>query len=207
MTALVGLELAGRAVLVAGGGPVAARRVAPLVAEGAVVTVVSPALCEDLRDRVAAGEVTWVDREARPEDCDDAWLVHAATSDPRANAAVCRWATARRVFSVSASAVADGTARTPASLQHAGLVVGVASTGPADPARTVVVRDQLAATLQLGQVDLRTRREAVGGGRVVLVGGGPGAADLLTIRGRRALSSGVETESAGVAGTLGCARG
>lgn len=188
MTALVGLELAGRAVLVAGGGPVAARRVAPLVAEGAVVTVVAPALCEDLRDRVAAGEVTWVDREARPEDCDGAWLVHAATSDPRANAAVCRWATARRVFSVSASAVADGTARTPASVQHAGLVVGVASTGPADPARTVVVRDRLAATLQLEQVDLRTKREAVGRGRVVLVGGGPGAADLVTIRGRRALS-------------------
>jgi uroporphyrin-III C-methyltransferase/precorrin-2 dehydrogenase/sirohydrochlorin ferrochelatase len=188
MTALLGVDLAGRAVLVAGGGPVAARRVAPLVAEGAVVIVVSPALCEDLVDRVAAGEVTWEDRRVRAEDCDGVWLVHAATSDPRTNAAVCRWATERRVFSVSASAVEDGSARTPASLRHAGLVVGVASTGPADPARTVSVRDRLAATLQLEQVDLRTQRGTAARGRVVLVGGGPGAADLVTIRGRRALS-------------------
>lgn len=188
MTTLLGIDLAGRAVLVAGGGPVAARRVAPLVAEGAVVTVVAPALCEDLVDRVASGEVAWVDRTVRAEDCDGVWLVHAATSDPRTNAAVCRWATERRVFSVSASAVEDGTARTPASLRHAGLVVGVASTGHADPARTVTVRDRLAATLRLEQVDLRPQRTSAARGRVVLVGGGPGAADLVTIRGRRALS-------------------
>ena len=37
MTALLGVELAGRAVLVVGGGPVAARRAQALADEGALV--------------------------------------------------------------------------------------------------------------------------------------------------------------------------
>ena len=39
--------------LVAGGGPVAARRAARMVSDGALVTVVAPSLCEDLVDLVA----------------------------------------------------------------------------------------------------------------------------------------------------------
>ena len=62
------LDLAGRAALVAGGGPVAARRAAGLVEAGALVTVIAPAICEDLVDLVAGGRVTWWPREASGED-------------------------------------------------------------------------------------------------------------------------------------------
>jgi uroporphyrin-III C-methyltransferase / precorrin-2 dehydrogenase / sirohydrochlorin ferrochelatase len=187
MTTLLGLEVAGRAVLVAGGGPVAARRISALVADDAHVTVVAPQLCEDLVDLVASAAVTWVEREVCEDDLVGAWLVHAATDDARTNAEVCRWATQRRVWSVCATAAPEGTARTPAAVSHAGLAVGVVSHGAPDPARCAAVRDQLADALQLGQMDLRRRRGS-GRGRVVLVGGGPGAEDLLTLRGRRALS-------------------
>ena len=54
------LDLAGRATLVVGGGPVAARRAAGLVAAGARVTVIAPAICEDLVDLVAEGAVVVV---------------------------------------------------------------------------------------------------------------------------------------------------
>jgi uroporphyrin-III C-methyltransferase / precorrin-2 dehydrogenase / sirohydrochlorin ferrochelatase len=189
MTTLVGLDVTGRAVLVAGGGPVAARRAAALAADGALVTVVAPQLCEDLVDLVLAEHVTWHRREVAEADVDGAWLVHAATDDPATNAAVCRWATERRVWSVCASAVENGSARTPAVAEHAGLSVAVVSHGAPDPARTRAVRDRLAEVVRLEAVDLRSRRRhARGRGRVVLVGGGPGAADLLTIRGRRALA-------------------
>jgi uroporphyrin-III C-methyltransferase / precorrin-2 dehydrogenase / sirohydrochlorin ferrochelatase len=40
----VSLDLAGRPVLVVGAGPVAARKLGPLVAGGAAVTVVAPAV-------------------------------------------------------------------------------------------------------------------------------------------------------------------
>lgn len=200
MTTLVGLEVGGKAVLVAGGGPVAARRATSLAADGAVVTVVAPQLCEDLVDALIDGALTWVQREVRESDLDGAWLVHAATDDARTNAQVCAWATERRTWSVCASAVAEGTARTPATARHAGLVVGVSSVDDADPGRARAVRDQLSLTLETGDLDLRRRRgsdrsgpdptgpRATPGGRVVLVGGGPGAADLVTVRGRRALA-------------------
>lgn len=189
MTTLLGLEVTGRRVLVAGGGTVAARRATALAADGAVVTVVAPQLCEDLVDAVLDGALTWVQREVREDDLDGMWLVHAATDDARTNTRVCAWATERRTWSVCASSVAEGTARTPATTRHAGLVVGVASSGDADPARARSVRDQLTLALETGDLDLRhRRRDSAGVGRVVLVGGGPGAPDLLTVRGRRALS-------------------
>lgn len=189
MTTLVGLDLTGRRVIVAGGGPVAARRVTALAHDGAVVTVVAPQLCEDLLDLVSGGTIAWVEREVVEDDVTDAWLVHAATDDPGVNARVAHWATARRVWSVCASDAELGTARTPATADHAGLLVGVVSTHAADPRRASAVRDQLAATLQSGEVDLRARRRRQGTrGKVVLVGGGPGAADLMTLRARRVLS-------------------
>jgi uroporphyrin-III C-methyltransferase/precorrin-2 dehydrogenase/sirohydrochlorin ferrochelatase len=189
MTTLVGLDLTGRRVVVAGGGPVAARRAIALARDGAVVTVVAPQLCEDLVDALTEGTVTWVDREVEETDLEQAWLVHAATDDRVVNARVAQWATSRRVWSVCASDAELGTARTPATTEHAGLVVGVVSAGEADPRRVRMVRDQLRATLHAGEVDLRSRRRSAGTeGRVVLVGGGPGAADLMTIRARRALA-------------------
>ena len=188
MTTLVGLDLTGRAVLVAGGGPVAARRVTALLEDGALVTVVAPHLCEDLVDAVLDGAVTWVGREVCEDDLDGAWLVHAATDDASVNARVSAWATGRRLWSVCASSVELGTARTPATVTHAGLVVGVASQQDADPMRTKAVRDQLAELLTTGAPDLRHRRRPAGSrGRVTLIGGGPGAPDLMTVRARRAL--------------------
>ncbi|MFS0705229.1 uroporphyrinogen-III C-methyltransferase [Cellulomonas sp. 179-A 9B4 NHS] len=192
MTALLGVELAGRTVLVAGGGPVAARRVHALLAEGAHVRVVAPAVCEPIADLVVAGAVRWVDREVVPSDLDDAWLVHTATGDRSTDQAVVAWATARRVFCVDAGGPrrpARGTARTPATTRAGDVLVGVVSTGGADPRRSVQVRDALATTLREGRVDLRARRQRTPGqGRVVLVGGGPGDVDLLTVAGRRALA-------------------
>ena len=133
MTTLVGLDVSGRRVVVAGGGPVAARRATALARDGAVVTVVAPQLCEDLVDAVADGTVSWVDREVAEADLAQAWLVHAATDDPGVNAQVAQWATARRVWSVCASDAELGTARTPATTEHAGLLVGVVSTGSRRP--------------------------------------------------------------------------
>jgi uroporphyrin-III C-methyltransferase/precorrin-2 dehydrogenase/sirohydrochlorin ferrochelatase len=190
MTTLVGLDLDGRPVLVVGGGPVAARRVSSLLQDGARVTVVAPQLCEDLVDRVLAQEVEWQTRSVQESDLDAVWFVHAATDDAEVNAEVCRWATERRVWSICASDTGLGSARTPATTRHAGLTVGVTSVGDPDPGRVAAVRDQLADTLVAGTLDLRhrrVRRAAGGTGRVTLVGGGPGALDLMTVRARRAV--------------------
>ncbi|GIG29987.1 uroporphyrinogen-III C-methyltransferase [Cellulomonas marina] len=192
MTTLLGLELAGRRVLVVGGGPVAARRAEALLADGAEVLVVAPELCEALAQVVRAGRVTWRAERVRPEHLDDAWLVHTATGVPAVDEAVVAWAAERRTFCVDAGGgdrPAAGTARTPATARRDGLLVGVVSTGGADPRRSVAVRDALLGHLDTGAVDLRRRRgPRPGQGRVVLVGGGPGDPGLLTRAGRRALA-------------------
>ncbi len=190
MTTLLGVDLVGRAVLVAGGGPVAAAKATALVADGALLHVVSPVVCEVMRDLVEQPSVTWSEREVELADVAGTWFVVAATGDRRTDRELCEQATAERVFSVCAGSAADGTAANPAVADHAGLRVGVVSVGRPDPARVVSVRDALALHLEAGDVDLRQRRRGAPGtpGRVVLVGGGPGATDLLTVRGRRALS-------------------
>ena len=188
-TTLLGVDLAGRPVLVAGGGPVAALKASALVRDGALVHVVAPQLCEDLRDLWATGEgLRWSEREVTGHDVHGTWFVVAATDDAQVNASLCARATEQRIFSVCAGSAEDGTARNPAVVDHGGMRVGVVSTGRPDPGRVVRTRNALAVHLQTGDLDLRTAPSRPRNGRVVLVGGGPGAADLITVRGRRALA-------------------
>ncbi|MBB2922839.1 uroporphyrinogen-III C-methyltransferase [Cellulomonas cellasea] len=208
MTALLGLRLTGRRVVVAGGGPVAARLVQDLLVESPRVLVVAPQLCEALLDMHRWGLVEWRAAEVRAKDLDGAWLVQTATGDRATDAAVAGWAEERRVFCVTSGDVRGGTARTPATTRLGDVLVGVVATsagstagpstgtsgapgapGPADARRIAGVRDSIAAHLRRGGADLRHRRAPVPGqGRVVLVGGGPGAVDLLTVRARQALA-------------------
>jgi len=189
MTTMLGVDLAGRRVVVVGGGPVAARRVQGLLADAAQVVVVAPAVCEPLRDMHRWGLVEWIAREVSQDDVDGAWLVHTATGDRATDAAVVAWAHERRIFCVDAGYAAAGSARTPATTRSGDLLVGVVSTGAPDPRRSAGVRDQLAVHLREGHVDLRSHRgRRADEGRVVLVGGGPGDLGLLTLAGRRALA-------------------
>ncbi|HJY24463.1 MAG TPA: NAD(P)-dependent oxidoreductase, partial [Actinomycetes bacterium] len=73
------LDVSGRRVVVVGGGPVAARRVAGLLTGGAHVDVVAPWLCEDLA--AVADNLRWIPREYADGDLDGAWLVHTCTGD------------------------------------------------------------------------------------------------------------------------------
>lgn len=202
MTTLLGLQLTGRRVLVVGGGPVAARRVQSLLADAARVVVVAPQLCEVLLDLHRWGLIEWRVREVEESDLDGAWLVHTATGDRTTDAAVLAWATERQTFCVDAGSGTDGSARTPATTQQGDVLVGVVSTGAADPRRTIAVRDAFASQLREGRVDLRHKRAHAG--RVVLVGGGPGDVGLLTLAGRRALAEAdvVVTDRLGPVGVL-----
>lgn len=125
----VSLSLTGRRVVVVGGGRVASRRVADLVAAGAVVSVVAPRLSEDLEARVTAGAVEVVRRTFLPPDLDGAWAAFAATDDPAVNQAVLAAAAPRRCFASSADGNAEASMAPMAVIRRGDLEVAVGTSG------------------------------------------------------------------------------
>lgn len=213
----LGLRIAGRLVVVVGGGPVAARRARSLVAAGARVRVVAPEVCEDLAALIApplpdgvahpdgsgaaGSSVTWEARAFRTGDLEGAWLVHTATGSAEVDAGIAAEAEALRVFCVAAGDAEAGTAWVPAvarvavgpggGAQASGTTeVVVAVNAGGDPRRAQRVRDAIDALLSTGELPLRPVRPVPDGGvgSVALVGGGPGDPGLVTARGRRLLA-------------------
>jgi uroporphyrin-III C-methyltransferase/precorrin-2 dehydrogenase/sirohydrochlorin ferrochelatase len=178
-----GLRLAGRRVVVVGGGQVAQRRIPGLLAAGAEVVVVSPRVTPAIEGQVLAGEVSWVERGFVDEDVSDAWYVIAATDDPGVNEQVSKAAEAERVFCVRSDDAISATAWTPAVGRYDGLTLAVL--GRREPRRTAAVRDAIVTALHEGTVAASERRPSVPG--VTLVGGGPGHPELISMAGRRAL--------------------
>lgn len=160
------LDLAGRRVVLVGGGAVAARRALGFVADGADVVVISPRIAPDLARLVAGGRVHWTPRTyLGGADLEGAWLVHAATGDPAVDAAVAEDAERAQRFCVVASRAELGTAAVPAraSMPAEQGIVQVSVHGGGDPRRAVAVRDAVTDLLCSGAVDLASRRA---GGRM-----------------------------------------
>jgi uroporphyrin-III C-methyltransferase / precorrin-2 dehydrogenase / sirohydrochlorin ferrochelatase len=179
-----GLRLQGRRVVVVGGGHVAQRRIPGLLAAGAEVVVVSPEVTPAVEGMVGSGEVVWHERAFRAADLDDTWYVVAATDDFAANEQVSAAAEERRVFCVRSDDAPKATAWTPAVGRHAGVTVAVL--GNRDPRRSAAVRDEIVTGLRDGAIAAPHHRDKTPG--VVLVGGGPGDPELVTVAARRALS-------------------
>ncbi len=180
---LAGLVLAGRKVVVVGGGHVAQRRVPTFLAAGAAVTLVSPEVTPALEG--LAGELTLHLREFTEDDLDGAWYVVAATDDPDVNARVAAAAELRHTFCVRADDALGGTAWTPAVGHHGSVTVGVL--GNREPRKSAALRDDIVTALRDGHLTAADAHDRSPG--VVLVGGGPGEPDFVTVAARHALAS------------------
>ncbi len=180
---LAGLVLTGRRVVVVGGGHVAQRRVPALLATGADVHVVSPEVTPAIEG--LASELTLVLRDFTETDLDGAWYVVAATDDPQVNARVAAAAEARHTFCVRADDALGGTAWTPAVGHHGTVTVGVL--GNREPRKSAALRDDIVTALRDGHLTASDALDRSPG--VVLVGGGPGEPELVTVAARHALAT------------------
>lgn len=187
MTLLLGVSLAGRRVLFVGGGAVTARRLRRFLDEGAAVRVVAPELHPETARMVREHGVTWHPRRFRPRDLAGVWLAHLATGDTRVDIRIAARCARRRVLCVCAGDGERGSARMTAQLDAGDVTVAIASPHGADPRRSMAVRDAIDDLITTGALPLRRRRPARTG-RVDLVGGGPGPADLMTVRARRLIA-------------------
>ncbi|MFJ8940189.1 uroporphyrinogen-III C-methyltransferase [Streptomyces sp. NPDC102365] len=184
----VGLRLAGRRVVVLGGGQVAQRRLPALIAAGADIHLVSPSATPSVEAMADAGELTWTRRRYEPGDLAESWYVLIATPDSAANAEASAEAEARRVWCVRADDADEATAWTPATGHSEGVTVAVLTTDAKgrDPRHTAAIRDAVVEGLRDGTLVAPHHRTRTPG--VSLVGGGPGDPDLITVRGRRLLA-------------------
>ncbi|MCS0636219.1 uroporphyrinogen-III C-methyltransferase [Streptomyces sp. LP05-1] len=180
----VGLRLAGRRVVVLGGGQVAQRRLPALVAAGADVTLVSPSATPSVEAMAEAGEIRWERRRYEEGDIGAAWYALVATTDREANDRASAEAERTKTWCVRADDAEAATAWTPATGRSDGVTVAVL-TGH-DPRRSAAVRDAVVEGLRDGSLAAPQHRAR--DPFVALVGGGPGDPDLITVRGRRLLA-------------------
>jgi siroheme synthase-like protein len=148
------LNVAGRPVVLVGGGRVAAAKLQQLLAAGAHVTVVATnvgaafqAALEGHPERVALRNerVRIIERGFEPADLDGAWLVVAAAT-PEVNRAVAAAAEERRLFVNAVDDPANATAYLSGVVRRDGVTIAISTSGHA-PALTSLLREGLDALL------------------------------------------------------------
>jgi uroporphyrin-III C-methyltransferase/precorrin-2 dehydrogenase/sirohydrochlorin ferrochelatase len=128
-------------VLVVGGGPVAASKLAALAGAGAHVRVVAPTVVPEITEQAAV-----IERRAfTPSDLDDAWFVVAAAT-PEVNRQVADAAESRRVFVNAVDDLASASAFLGGVVRKAGVTVAISTDGRA-PALAGLLREGLETLL------------------------------------------------------------
>ena len=173
----VGLRVAGKAVLVVGAGPIAARKAAPYIDQGAEVTVVAPDHSHDM-DRLPVDNRIY--RRFEPHDLTGKWFVVTATGLPEVDGAVFAAAEEHRVWCNAADDPDHCSVILPAVTRRGPLTVSIA-TGGTSPAVASWIRRRIDAllddhTLQVAEVATRVRRAVRDAGHRTEV---PGWAEVL----------------------------
>jgi uroporphyrin-III C-methyltransferase/precorrin-2 dehydrogenase/sirohydrochlorin ferrochelatase len=136
------LKLAGRKVLVVGGGPMAAAKLAPLQQAGALIHVVAPDICPALDP---TSVVSVERREFQSSDLDGVWLVVAAAT-PAVNREVAAEAGRRQLFVNAVDDPENASVYLGGVVRRGGATIAISTDGAA-PALAGLLREALDAAL------------------------------------------------------------
>ena len=136
------LQVTGRRCVVIGGGEVAQRKVASLIAAGARVTVVGPSLTAELAERARRGEIDHIERAYRAGDLAGALLAYAATDDEALHPTIAADAEAAGALLNVVDRPEWCTFIVPSVARRGDLTVAV-STGGGSPALARRVREEI----------------------------------------------------------------
>lgn len=117
--------------VVIGGGEVATRKVAMLLKAEAAVEVISPELCDALKEQVSTGEIVHVQEMFDASQLAGATLVIAATNDEAVNTAVSVAAKAQKIPVNVVDAPALCTFTMPSIVDRSPVVIAISSNGAA----------------------------------------------------------------------------
>ena len=152
------VDLNRRAVLLVGGGPVAAAKLRQLLAAGARVRVVAP----DIRAEIlSTPDITIAQRNFEPSDLDGVWLVVAAAT-AEVNRQVAAVAETLHVFVNAVDDPANASAYLGGVVRRDGVTLAISTSGDA-PALTALLREGLDVLLpsDLGSWIEQARAERV----------------------------------------------
>jgi precorrin-2 dehydrogenase / sirohydrochlorin ferrochelatase len=138
----ISVRMQGKKVVVAGGGKVASFKVALLLEEGADVTVVSPEAVNEIRQWAEKGKLKWISRQIEISDCEDAFLIIAATDNPELNEKLAQNAKPNQLVNVITNPE-KGNVHFPAALKRGKLLIAVSTEG-ASPKLAKKIRNDLA---------------------------------------------------------------
>lgn len=137
-------DVAGRPVLVVGGGQVALRKVGALLEAGAQVVVGAPRHLPKLQQLEREGRLQLRLGEFQPGWLDGMWLVVAATSDRAVNGRVAEAAEARRIWCNVVDDPELSSFQVPAVVNRAPVMIAVSSSGAA-PVLARCMRERIEA--------------------------------------------------------------
>lgn len=135
------IDLHGNNCIIFGGGSRAAHRAEILLQFGAKVTVISPTLCEALREMDKQELIRYIPRRYYRGDCSSGYLCIAATNDEAINIAISDECKAKAIAVNVTKPAAFGTFLFPEVVSRQGIMVTVYSEN--NPKSTKKVREYL----------------------------------------------------------------
>ena len=136
----VTLNLKGKFCTVVGGGSVALRKVKSLLAQGAEVTVISPALHPELS--AMQGQFVWMNSLYKDGQLEGSFLVIAATNQREVNHQVAQWCEENQMLVNVVDSLQESSFTVNSAVQRGNLQLTVSTNG-VSPAISKKIRQQL----------------------------------------------------------------
>ena len=140
------LDIAGKPVVIIGGGNIAHQKMENLLKAGANVTVISPELNDEMAALLAAGRFRHIKREYEPGDLEGYLIAFVATDDRSANATVTAEGRERRVWVNAVDDPPNCDFIMPGIAQQGDLVIAISTSGTS-PAMARKMREEIEAFL------------------------------------------------------------
>ncbi len=125
------LDIRARRCVIVGGGPIAARKVALVLAAGARIEVIAPAVEAELRALADSGQLVLTEREFVESDVTGAMLVIAATGTTAVNARIAATARAAGILVNVVDQPAECTVIMPSIIDRSPVVIAIGTAGTA----------------------------------------------------------------------------
>ncbi|MDM5316217.1 NAD(P)-dependent oxidoreductase [Fictibacillus sp. b24] len=138
------VNLSGKTVIVAGGGLVAYRKIKDLLNEEAIITVISLAAVNEIQEWHFEQKLTWIEREVKRVDLEEAFLIIAATNSKETNSWIASHAKPNQLVNV-ADHMELGNFIVPSVVKRGKLVLSVSTSG-ASPILSKSIKKELQQT-------------------------------------------------------------